>query len=679
MEQLDFLEAIPDEARTEQAQVDMINVAEHWYQRGWVGALDLSLLRFMDRECPGQPAAVLLACVLTTYQLNRGHICLDLEAVLANPDWYLSLPPEEDRAEPYTDLPSILLSSMTLSDWLELLSDSPLISLPEGEESSPLVLDSGSVYLRRQWRYEVEAAQRILSIAADRQPDWPELKQDLDALFGPVAADTEIDWQRVACALSTRHRLTLITGGPGTGKTTTVVRILALLQHQALRASPGMPLDIALAAPTGKAAARLSDSIGGAISQLPEAYQQAIPSDVSTLHRLLGVIPGRGANRYNASHPLSADLVVVDEASMIDLELFHGLLSALKPSARLVLLGDKDQLASVEAGAVLGELCSEVSLGGYSQDTLGWLGSQGLDLTDWIDKQGRTGDQLIHQCSVMLHRSYRFSAESGIGQLARAVNLGDAAQVEQILISADSGLTRARLTASIEAELKLLICVSDAPRQGYKPYLNWLSQKRLSFAQLSDPDIENWANELLNRFNLFRILTPLRRGKRGVEGLNLSCEKVLAAQRLITSQRGDWYPGRPVMLLENDYGLGLMNGDTGICVAVEDQARGMQLRVLFKAADRTLKWVSPSRLERVETAFAMTVHKSQGSEFAHTALVMPERSNPILTRELIYTAITRAKSEFTLLDSHPEALKQSVETQISRASGLYRRVTTGAE
>lgn len=676
MEQLGLLDRASEDKSAASSTVEsMVNIAERWYTRQWIRVLDLALVRFFDRLLPEQDRLVLLALTLVTHQLSRGHTCLDLKAVLENPDWYLALPPEEDQSEPYTDLPSVLLSGVDLENWCSVLAASKLVDYKphcsDEADAAPLVLDHYRLYLRRQWHYETESASRLLLASQQLVPDWPELQSDLDALFG-VQSAVEIDWQRTACALASRRALTLIAGGPGTGKTTTVVRILALLQHHARRL--GEQLEIQLAAPTGKAAARLSESIGGAIEKLPENYRADIPAEVSTLHRLLGVIPGKGRYRFNVHNPLSADLVVVDEASMIDLELFHGLLTALKPSARLVLLGDKDQLASVEAGAILGELCSEADRGGYSETTLAWLKSKEIDLNGWITNQGRTGEQSIHQCTVMLRKSHRFSDSSGIGQLARAVNAGDLPKVRAIFEQQPLGLQRIKIEGDGLRVFKRLICAERAPVQGYLSYLRWLATKPLRLAQLNDPEIEVWANTLLDKFNLFRLLTSVRRGSRGVEGLNRLCEQILTERRLINAS-SEWYAGRPAMVIENDYTLGLMNGDIGICVTVEDDQARVQQRVLFKLADGRLKWVSPTRLQQAETAFAMTVHKSQGSEFAHTALILPQCNNPILTRELIYTAITRAKEQFTLLDSNEQVLEEAVSERIVRASGLYSRVT----
>ena len=657
------------------ARFDMIAIAERWYERGWIGALDLALLRFLsqlEREYDGnnQPL-VLLAAVLTSHQLSRGHTCLDLRSVLANPNWYLALPPDDLTEESPSDLPSDLLSGVTLEQWMTALERSSLFQ--RQDEQTPLVLDAQRVYLRRQWQYETGAAAHLIK-GFNQQMQLPgDLKRDLDQLFKrntDAPTDAQIDWQRVACALATRQRITLITGGPGTGKTTTVVRLLALLQSQ-YRAQ-GETLEIALAAPTGKAAARLSDSISGAISALPAGYEAGVPSDVSTLHRLIGVRPDGTGYRHTARDPISADLVVVDEASMIDLELFYALLNAIKPGARLVLLGDKDQLASVEAGAVLGELCSQADTGGYSQATLDWLATLGMDISLWIDSQGRRGEQAVDQAIAMLHTSYRFDADSAIGQLARAVNQGDIAGATGLLSAELPGLSHHRAAQDLEAELGRLVLGNAEPAWGYRPYLETLHALQPDADLLDSESVVNWAVELLERFNLFQVLTPLRRGSTGVIGLNEMIERLLARAELINPQ-ARWYPGRPVLVTENDYALGLMNGDVGICVEVKQQNL-TQLRVLFRLANNQLKWVAPSRLGSAETAFAMTVHKSQGSEFSHTLLVLPSRNNPILTRELVYTAITRAKQQFTLLDSTPEVLNRAIAASIERASGLYPRV-----
>jgi exodeoxyribonuclease V alpha subunit len=449
----------------------------------------------------------------------------------------------------------------------------------------------------------------------------------------------------MACALAARSQFAVITGGPGTGKTNTVIRLLGLLQASALDA--GHPtLRIRLAAPTGKAAARLDEAIGGQIDQLRtldlpggEALHQAIPREVTTLHRLLGARPGTRHFRHHAGHPLPLDMVVVDEASMVDIEMMTALLDALPAHARLVLLGDRDQLASVEAGAVLGRLCAQAEGGHYQAETAQWLQAATGEAVDpsLRDDTGRPLDQAI----AMLRHSFRFDAGGGIGQLARAINTGDAQAALHILKAQDhDDLDYRGLHGADDPTVARL--VTSRPDYPMRPA-----------ADAERAEWDAWATAILETAGQFQMLTPLRRGPFGADR---------------------WYAGRPVMVTGNDYGLKLMNGDIGITLRVParfgDPEQGEDLRVAFRSEGR-VRWVLPSRLQRVETVYAMTVHKSQGSEFAHTALIVPDTAPPVLTRELIYTAVTRARERFTLLCASDRVLTQAIQRRVTRQSQLF--------
>lgn len=654
---------------------------QRWQERDWIRALDLALGRFLHQLDPTTEPLVLLAGVLTSHQLGRGHICANLDNLLSAPDTALSLPPDGEFGEALPDRPAELLQGLSLSRWQEALVGSRLVT--SGDVAAPLVLEAGSprLYLYRQWRYEVEVAEQIrgrllsLPVAEDR------LQQRLNELFLPV--NNRLDWQQLACVLVAGRRFGIITGGPGTGKTTTVVRLLALLQS--LSRDDGRALRIRLAAPTGKAAARLTESISGAVGRLPEHLQQDIPLEVTTLHRLLGARPDTRRFVHNADNRLHADLVVVDEASMIDLEMMHHLLAALSTGARLILLGDKDQLASVEAGSVLGDLCADADDGGYDVETLNRLQRQtSLDVAAWQAVEGRASAEPLAQSIAMLRHSHRFGADSGIGSLAKAVNSGRPETVQQVMNASYRDLGRIILRGSEDRALERLVleggpqaCASgEAKPTGYRHYLEQLEACRPT--QDLPEALDDWARAVLAAFGRFQLLCALRRGPWGVEGLNQRIADVLAQAGLIVRTTG-WYEGRPVLITRNDYGLGLMNGDIGITLALPDRTGGEgeepTLRVVFPLADGSFKWVLPSRLQAVDTVFAMTVHKSQGSEFLHTALLLPPATNPVLTRELVYTGITRASHWFTLVLSHPARLDDAVRTRVRRASGLRRRLT----
>ena len=437
------------------ARHDLLRQLDLWVARGWLRALDRAFVAFLVELQPQADPRVLLAAALTSHQLGHGHVCLDLEATLGAPDAALSLPPEGDEGRDVL-LPSQLLHGVRLDAWREALAASPLVEVvderpgdPEPSETatSPLVLCAQRLYLRRYWRHELEIALALRERLGRQAPLAADLAPRLAALFAQAPTEDGqrvTDWQKLACALAARGYFSLITGGPGTGKTTTVVRLLGLLQAPAVAA--GQPLRIRLAAPTGKAAARLSESIGQQVRALPlaEDVLQAIPAEVTTLHRLLGSRPDTRHFRHHRDNPLALDVLVVDEASMIDLEMMASLLDALPPQARLILLGDKDQLASVEAGAVLGDLCRDAEEGWYSAETRAWL--QRVSGETWQGlREGSAQAHPLAQQTVMLRHSRRFGASSGIGRLARLVNRQQAGDARALLDSPPADLFDLRL------------------------------------------------------------------------------------------------------------------------------------------------------------------------------------------------------------------------------------------
>lgn len=712
---------------------ELLTLCERWVARGWLRDLDRALVRFLATEAADAPALLLLAAALASHQLGRGHVCLDLNATLNAPDFALSLPPEGDDLSDPPPLPSDVLATLTLSEWQAALHHPLLTS--EGPGNTPLVVvttHSGAgdkshtrLYLRRYWQYEQTLHQQIATRLAATGDDSPFdlLPQALNVLFKPSDG---LDWQKTACALAARSRFGIITGGPGTGKTTTVVRLLALLQTLQLSHSSSQPLRIRLAAPTGKAAARLNESIAGQVSSLPLAELEklltnglisenqasdqpliAIPTEVTTLHRLLGARPDTRHFRHSAANPLALDVLVIDEASMVDIEMMAAVLSALPANAQCVLLGDKDQLASVEAGSVLGDLCRRAEAAHYTPATAQWLEhATGQPLpSEYLDTQGQPLDQAI----TMLRVSHRFNEHSGIGQLAQAINQPSHAQTAREKQQAVSAVLRHgypdlhHLTLAEDTALEKLVIHGSAdkflnggggrtnhkhepiaPPTGYRHYLKVLNAQRPRGESFEDnPAAYNaWASEVLSAYSHFQLLCALRKGPWGVEGLNLHIAKTLRSEKLLfgsdyTLEKG-WYEGRPVLVTQNDYGLKLMNGDIGITLAVPDPRNPQQklLRVAFPSssatsdADHPIRWVLPSRLHSVETVFAMTVHKSQGSEFLHTALLLPPTINPILTRELVYTGITRARDWLTLVEAKRGVLNEAVVKEVMRVSGV---------
>jgi exodeoxyribonuclease V alpha subunit len=407
--------------------------------------------------------------------------------------------------------------------------------------------------------------------------------------------------------------------------------------------------------------------------------RERIPCEVTTVHRLLGSRPGTRHFRHHAGNRLPLDVLVVDEASMIDLEMMANLLDALPPHARLVLLGDKDQLASVEAGAVLGDLCRDAEEGWYSPQTLAWLESvSGEDLMASDLKQDLDGTHPLAQQVVMLRHSRRFGEGSGIGQLARRVNGQQPEQARELLREGQySDLSALALKGEHDAALERLLLDGQASGpQGYRHYLSVLRQRRPAASRPLEEDCwADWAREVLSAFDEFQLLCAVRKGPWGVEGLNQRITAALLKARLIDNDQL-WYEGRPVLMTRNDYGLGLMNGDIGIALKLPERdgpdAGKQVLRVAFPRNDGRggVRFVLPSRLNDVETVFAMTVHKSQGSEFTHTALILPDALNPVLTKELVYTAITRAKQWFSLIEPRAGIFEEAVRRKVKRLSGL---------
>lgn len=699
----------------------LMAVLEQWVALGWLRPLDSALARFLDDEASaaGQPASplLLLAAALTSHQLGRGHVCLDLVQMAREGfNDALSLPPEDDDNPHRHWLPSELLAGIGDRDWARALDHPLLVSVDDQADGQrPLVHHGSRLYLKRYWDYEQgvfqQLATRLRPLATLEDPNGSGarvLAQALAALFPGTAA--AVDWQRVACGNAARQGFSVITGGPGTGKTTTVVKLLAALQAVAIAGvdgnTAGRALRIRLAAPTGKAAARLNESIAGAVSRLDltglpegEAVRETIPSEVTTLHRLLGSIPGSRKFRHHRDNPLLVDVLVVDEASMVDLEMMARTLEALPAGGRLILLGDKDQLASVDAGAVLGELCQRARQAHYTPATAAWLEAITGDRVErtLVDDEGCRLDQAI----TLLRHSYRFDAASGIGQLARVVNDPEPgspamAQARRILDAGYADLAWVPLGQDAD-EPMARHCINGGaerfandgqgrrqndqpmpPPDGYRHYLEVMRDQQPA-PEAGITAWDDWAARVLAAYGRFQLLCALRRGPFGVEGLNPLIANGLRQAGLIRSAEG-WFPGRPVLVTRNDYSLGLMNGDIGIAlelparqwVAGEERVDPAHLvtRVAFPAMDGGVRWVLPSRLQEVETVFAMTVHKSQGSEFEHTCLVLPDRLNPVLTRELVYTGITRARSWFSLLLPDQQVLAEALERRVTRTSGL---------
>ena len=596
-------------------------------------------------------APLLLACVLLSELEGRGHSCLMLAELAADPCTLMGWSEAQ-----WAPLAAAAPLPRHLKGWLALLAGAGQVwQVGQLDYDQPLVLDGERLYLRRYWRDETLVAAAIGARARQLHAvDAAAVRARLARLFdGPARADgaDAVDWQRLACAIAARGSVAVITGGPGTGKTYTVARLLALL----LAGAGTSPLRIALAAPTGKAAARLKQSIDKALQELAARVADSAGLDLQdaatrigparTLHSLLGARPDTRLFAQHRANPLELDVLIVDEASMVHLEMMAAVLDALPMHATLVLLGDKDQLSSVEAGAVLGDLCEYAEAGGYDGATAAYAAAAtGQPLPQrFLGSAGALAQQ-----TVMLRHSHRFGGP--IGALAAAVNDGDVGAAEQVLRAG---------TASVDwIEQARQAPVLALAVDGYRPYLALRDGEPLA---------------VLRAFEQFRLLCAVREGEWGVAGLNGAIEQCLQAERLIRKS-GEWYVGRPVMVTRNDYGTRVYNGDIGVTLA--DPSRPGSLRVYFLEGEQ-VRSVLATRLRHVETAYAMTVHKSQGSEFSHTVLVLPKAGGAMLARELIYTGITRSRERFTLVTPTAAVLAEAIVRKTRRASGLRGMLARG--
>ncbi len=474
-----------------------------------------------------------------------------------------------------------------------------------GDGQQPLRVFSDLLYLQRFFQYEKQLAAEVCEMVIDSAV----LSADnsfIDSLF--VGQEKE-DLQRVAAEQALQKNFLIISGGPGTGKTTTVVKILALLQNASSK-----NLRISLAAPTGKAAMRLQESIAGSINNLPvtEKEKANLPTKASTLHRLLGVKRHSPSFRHNRTNPLPCDVLAVDEASMVDLSLMNKLVDALRPGCRLILLGDKNQLASVESGTVLADMMTALPFN-----------------------------------TVELTKSYRFDQD--IKQFAEAINTGDKEEAWRIV------------TASKPEHISLLSEeLSAYGGTKYLPYMQAVVKANSKKAY----------KKLFPLLHSFKILCAVREGEKGVAGINSIIEQYLT-EHGYDCLAVEWYPGRPVMISKNEYGLGLYNGDIGICLP--DPAQPEKLKVWFDKGDGELMGLAPGRLSSCQTVYALTIHKSQGTEVADVLVVLPEKETALVTRELLYTAVTRASKSVTVA-AGKTVFQAAVGAQIKRSSGLAKLI-----
>ncbi|PFG55504.1 DNA helicase/exodeoxyribonuclease V alpha subunit [Vibrio sp. ES.051] len=702
-------------------QDSLMTILERLAHKGAIRQLDYQFARFIYAQCKQQAEGQALAFIagVVSSELGKGHICLALFDAQGQPTDVAS------KLGLFGESALALNTQLQSVDWIQLLQNATLVGA-QGE-ALPLMFDGQRLYLHRYWHYEVTLAEKLnqLGAAVNLQPqefarlsellnhlfarqyhflfnaiakanevgnsnqvlrqqlvcdhldvvasdalDWSAIDtvlrqankvQELQSLDKLVPLSACVNWQKVAAAVALTRRFAVISGGPGTGKTTTVTKLLAALIEQATQEKN---LTIKLVAPTGKAAARLTESIGKAVQELPVSpdLKANIPTESSTLHRLLGAIPNSAEFRHNKHNPLHLDILVIDEASMVDLPMIYKVVDALPKHARLILLGDKDQLASVEAGAVLGDICSFYALGYGKEQASAVARLTGFDtLAHSTNSTSSIADSLC-----MLQKSYRFDARSGVGQLAKAVNSGSAAHLDSVWARDFSDIEHFVLSSQHYNQMIQTLV------QEYGRYLKRLGLHELDPNTGEPESLSRKAKAVLDTFNQCRLLCAIREGDFGVAGLNQRIEKALSARKLIQVQDELWYHGRPVMVMRNDHGLGLYNGDIGICMR-DDSEEEPRLKVFFELPDGSVKSILPSRVPEHETAYTMTIHKSQGSEFDYTLMILPPDFSPILTRELIYTGITRAKKRLALY-AELNVLKRGIKVQTTRASGLVQRL-----
>ena len=574
-----------------------------------------------------------LALALTVRALRNGSVCIDLRTVHTT---------AFDELEAAIDVAALPWPDP--EEWIAACKASSLVADGADQPGGrPLRLAGGLLYLERYWQQEelvrVQLQRRFAAPAPEI--DQARLSAALPRLFDHEGlAQGEADRQKLAAAVSALGRVSVLAGGPGTGKTTTVARLLALLRDQ-----PGPALRIALAAPTGKAAARLEEAVRAATAQLdPEDQGRLGEVTASTLHRLLGWLSSsRSRFRHDATNQLPHDVVIVDEMSMVSLTLMARLLEAVRPSARLVLVGDPDQLSSVEAGAVLADIARAP-------------GPPDADLGQRLIELGLIADHEtapVHGV-VQLTHTWRFGG--AIDALARAIRAADADGAIAVL---RSGASDVHL-----GEIDLEAAPSEATARALG---SMTAQVRATGVAMLDAARSGNVGAALAALDRHRLLCAHRRGPYGVLRWGLEVERWLAEAIPGYGEDGEWYVGRPLLVTANDYEMSLYNGDTGVIVETPGGVRAAFAR------GAAAKLFSPVRLDAIQTVHAMTVHRAQGSQFDSVSFVMPPPNSPLLTRELLYTAVTRARRNVLLIGSE-EAIRIAVQRPANRASGLRHRL-----
>ena len=632
----------------------MLSVLQKLKEQGILSQGDYYFAKLIaDKQChtdyaePIKNLAILLAA-LCSWRYTQGNTCSQLDRYLEHNLFGLVYRiTEEDYLAEIREK----IGYVPVEDWQNALCGHMAFTQDPVNQIAPMVFQFGALYFYRAWQDEYRIAQYINNTLKNNRTlafSYDEIRQKLDKYFPEKQEKT--DWQKVAVATAIKNPFSIITGGPGTGKTTTVTRLLLVLQELF-----DCKLHIKLVAPTGKAASRLEESIKNALGfmqekmNLSDSLFNAIPQKASTLHSLLGVNAFNDYTCYNSHNPLQLDVLVVDETSMIDLPMMAKLINALKPETRLILLGDQAQLASVEAGAVLGELAQFVTQP-YSHEQATYL-----QATTGYKVEGSDCSNPIRDCLCHLTESRRFDKDSGIGKLSEFIQKGKADDSLELFEHYPQELHFNALNDESDAVNQVV----KSAVENYRTFLKMLDDLR---KQKIDPNAKNelgisYAEAIQAQFNSVRFLTALRNNNLGVENLNKEIALALREEKLLWFRNEqDWYIGKPIMITENDHNVRLYNGDIGLCLA--------NGKVWFGNRE-----VLTSRIPAHEPAFMMTIHKSQGSEFKHTVMVLPTEVNPVLSRELVFTGVTRAKKELTVF-ADEKIWKTAIRQTVKRQSGL---------
>ncbi|ROO25981.1 exodeoxyribonuclease V subunit alpha, partial [Salinisphaera orenii] len=618
------LETIQAQKPNAEPQPETLTLAED----AGLSDLDHALAHWARRH--GADRFVARAFALASWAVAQGHTCLALDQI-----------------------PTALMSAANQAALPDALAASDLVTVLDAKSKEdtgptrPLILEAGRLYLQRYHAYETKLAERLSALmAAKPNPVNVDTLKPGNGLFATDAANPNAtNWQAVAAFAALRHHFTVISGGPGTGKTYTIVRLLRVLIEAAIEQDDTPPL-IALAAPTGKAAARMLESVRNGLGDMgadtnfdKQRVEEHIPQTARTLHRLLGLTGATTRARFNADNPLPYDVVIVDEASMVDLPMMAKLADAIRNDARLILLGDRYQLASVESGSVLAEICANA---GVNRFTAKQQTAAGDLLADVMEP----ATHALSDHVVTLQTSRRFNADSTIGRLAAAVNAGDVDAAQEVLNAGHDDLVyHDRSDAAAISRL-----------------MDGLADDYAALCEATDPSLA------LAQLGKQCVLTAVRQGRAGSETINAGINERLA-RRFDFNSANAWYHGRPLMVRRNDYRTGLYNGDVGIALENSDG----QIRVWFEG-DSGLRAFLPSALPAHDSVYAMTIHKSQGSEFDSATLVLPDYDVPVLTRELFYTGLTRGRKRLFVF-GESDVLARTVERRVTRVSGLADRIS----